>query len=162
MVQKSVHTADQDSWLTWLFSSNLLFKAHTPLSYCTSATVLINHTPCCVQVCICVRVHAPCLGAGVCSWNRCNVIMSSYTSTLFRNCPWQENLLLATLMPWPLFSGYHDLPGSGIIQRSQGSGSMQIYTVAENASISLIMLPDAGENNQAYLQDQRNALVPPA
>lgn len=65
-------------------------------------------------------------------------------------------------MLWPLFSGYRDLPGSRIIQRSQGSGSMQIYTVAGNASISLIMLPDAGENNQAYLQDQRNARVPPA
>lgn len=58
LVQPSFLTADRDSWLAWLFLQTFYLRLTPPLSYCTSATVLINHTPCCVQhsgfVCACM------------------------------------------------------------------------------------------------------------
>lgn len=141
-VQDCFLTADHDSWLAWLFLQTFYLRLTPPLSYCTSATVLINHTPCCVQHCVhlCVCV-SPRIGEGMCSWNCCDDYKSLHINfisklSLTRKYVVSDDNALAIIL------GYSLLPEWRIIQSLQGSGSVQIHMVAERASSSVISLPD--------------------
>lgn len=143
-VQDCFLTADHDSWLAWLFLQTFYLRLTPPLSYCTSATVLINHTPWCVQhcvhLCVCVCV-SPRIGEGMCSWNCCDDYKSLHINfisklSLTRKYVVSDDNALAIIL------GYSLLPEWRIIQSLQGSGSVQIHMVAERAGSSVILLPD--------------------
>lgn len=139
-VQRSFLTADRDSWLAWLFLQTFYLRLTPPLSYCASATVLINHTPRRVQhggfLCACVRV-----GGGTCSRSGCHDCTSLHVNFNSKLSLTRKSVVSDDSAP-ALILGCSHLPECRIIQSSRGSSSVQAHTVAEGANRRVIMLPD--------------------